>query len=142
MVSDVEEGAALDGGIARFLGAEGGEGPVRLSDIRSKAANELKRYGDDLMGHLDGLGVTVPPAIQLASTEGGLVAVLGDHPAKNTIETFVNNDTRLLKWFKEVEVLHEIMRRAELSGRSEEFARQHFNLGLTSIGSIAFFAEG
>ncbi len=142
MVSDVEEGTALDDGVARFLGLAGNDGQVRLSDIRSKAANELTRYGDDLMGHLSGLGVTVPPAIQLASNEGGQVNVLGDHPAKTQIESFINNDTRLLKWFKEIEVLHEILRRAELSGRSEEFTRQHFNLGLTSIGSIAFFAEG
>ncbi|UXY14173.1 hypothetical protein N8I74_12680 [Chitiniphilus purpureus] len=140
MVSDMEERAALDDGVARFLGVCAQDGELRLSDIRSKAASELKRYGDDLVTHLTQQGVTVPPAIQIAGTEDGRITVLGEHPAKEQIETLVNNDTRLLKWFKEIEVLFEILRRSELRGTEAQLEAQRFNLGLTSIGSVAFFS--
>lgn len=131
---------ALDVGIARFLGLTDTEEGIKLNDIRSKAAAELKRFGDDVGDHLARIGLTVPPAIQLRSDEGGKIVVLGDHFGKEKIESFINADTRLLKWFKEVEVLHEILRRAELRGTGQTTEGQHFNLGLTSLGSIGFFS--
>ena len=138
-VERLEEGDGLDDGIARFLGASDPEEGIKLTDVRQKAASELKRYGEDLMNLLAEQGVTVPPAFQLRSVEGGNVGVVGEHPQKAQIETMINGDTRLLKWFKEVEVLHEIMRRAELRGSEQSLAEQHFNLGLTSLGAIGFF---
>ncbi|WP_035055531.1 hypothetical protein [Andreprevotia chitinilytica] len=129
----------LDEGIARFLGASDPDEGIKLADVRQKAASELKRYGDDLLEHLGQLGVNVPPAIQLRSTEGGLVLVASESDAKDKIEAFINADTRLLKWFKEVEVLHDILRRTELRDSDEKLADQHFNLGLTSLGAIAFY---
>ncbi|TJZ76235.1 hypothetical protein [Chitiniphilus eburneus] len=140
MVGDVEESSALDDGVARFLGASGEDGEVRLSDIRAKAAIELKKYGEDLGALLVQQKITIPPAIQLTSADDGRVAVQGDHPAREQIEAFINGDTRLLKWFKEIEVLFEILRRTELRGAADPQPAQHFNLGLTSLGSIAFFA--
>ncbi|KAF0811679.1 hypothetical protein IGB42_03837 [Andreprevotia sp. IGB-42] len=138
-VDDLETGDSLDDGIARFLGVSDPDEGIKLGDIRQKAASELKRYGEDLQGQLSARGITVPPAFQLRSIEGGNVGVAGDHPEKAQIEGLINADTRLLKWFKEVEVLHEILRRTELSGSEENLADQHFNLGLTSLGAIGFF---
>ncbi len=130
----------LDSGVVRFLGLTGTDDGIKLNDIRSKAASELKRFGDDLGQHLKEIDISVPPAIQLRSTEEGGVAVFGDHFGKEKIESFINTDTRLMKCFKEVEVLHEILRRAELRGTGQTTEGQHFNLGLTSLGSIAFFS--
>ncbi|GAA5785161.1 hypothetical protein GCM10007860_15600 [Chitiniphilus shinanonensis] len=140
MVSEMGEGTALDDGIARFLGVSGDEGEIRLSDIRNKAAIELKKYGEDLGALLLQHEITVPPAIQLVGTDDGRIAVQGEHPAKERIEGVINGDTRLLKWFKEIEVLFEILRRTELRGAADPVPPQYFNLGLTSLGSIAFFS--
>jgi hypothetical protein len=138
-VDRLEGEDGLDDGIARFLGVSDPEEGIKLADVRSKAASELQRYGDDLSGLLAQQGITVPPAFQLRSVEGGNVAVAGDHPSKAAIEGMINADTRLLKWFKEVEVLHDILRRAELRGSEQTLDGQHFNLGLTSIGAIGFY---
>ncbi|XZG69330.1 hypothetical protein ACTSKR_11775 [Chitinibacteraceae bacterium HSL-7] len=134
--------AALDQGVARFLGVADGDGQMKLSDVRTRATGELSRYGDDLLNVLASHGLSVPPAIHLASTQEGGVAVLNDHPEKTRIEAVINADTRLLKWYKEVEVLFDIVRRAELRGSGQTLADQHFNLGLTSAGPIGFFAAG
>ena len=139
-VPDTAPSEALDEGVARFLGLGDTDAGIRLADIRAKAASELKRYGDDIGEHLAKAAIAIPPAIQIRSTETHGVEVVGDHPSKAKIEALVNGDTRLLKWFKEVEVLHEILRRAEFSEKALAANRHHFNLGLTSLGSIAFFS--
>lgn len=129
--------------VARLLGARdpSGEG-VALADVRAKAASELSRYGDKLLSDLNALGITVPPAIQLQSSDDEWVKVVGDHPAARQIADLINGDTCLLKWFKEVEVLHALVRRVEVRKSGQAMTAQHFNLGVTSIGCIVFFTEG
>ncbi len=140
-VSEVES-AALDEGIARFLGVDGStEGGVSLSDVRAKAASELTALGLLLQAALSQRGIRMPPAIQLHSPDEGHVRALGDHPATEEITELINNDTCLLKRFKEVEVLHVLLRRADLRASKQSMTCQHFNLGLTSLGCIAFFTE-
>lgn len=139
-VPETAPSEALDEGVARFLGLGDTDAGVRLADIRAKAAGELKRYGDDIGESLSRAAISIPPAIQIRSAETQGVEVVGDHPAKAKIEELINSDTRLLKWFKEIEVLHEILRRAELRDIEGIPPLQHFNLGLTSLGSIAFFS--
>ncbi|GAB7125796.1 hypothetical protein JCM19000A_03030 [Silvimonas sp. JCM 19000] len=131
---------ALDEGVARFLGLGDTDAGVRIADIRAKAASELKRYGDDVIATLAQAAITIPPAVQIRSGADNGIEVVGEHAAREQIETLINGDTRLLKWFKEIEVLHEILRRAELRNAEELPDNQHFNLGLTSLGAIAFFA--
>ncbi|QLI80418.1 hypothetical protein HZU75_02065 [Chitinibacter fontanus] len=128
--------------LARMVSDSGAQDGIELSDLKSSAANELSRFGDDLASHLAAHAqVHVPPAYQLRSTAQGQVAVIGDHPDKEKIETYLNNDTRLLKWFKELEVLFEIQRRLELDALGESMQGQVFNLGMTSLGCIAFFTN-
>lgn len=137
-----EESVALDEGIARFLGGgEASEGGISLGDVRAKAASELTAYGQILQAELGKRGIRIPPAIQLHSPDEGHVLALGDHPATTEISDLINNDMFLLKRFKEVEVLHVLLRRAELRMNKQPMTCQHFNLGVTSLGCIAFFTE-
>ncbi|AOX99336.1 hypothetical protein BJP62_02030 [Jeongeupia sp. USM3] len=108
--------------------------------MRDKAATELTRLGDEIGACLDRLAVRIPPAVQLYSSADGRIVVGSEHAAKDAIEASLNGDTRVLKMFKEVEVLYDILRKAELRGTGR-FESQHFNLGLTSLGCIAFFTE-
>lgn len=126
-----------------FWGAgEAGDEGIRLSDIRAKAAADLTDYGRVLMAELGKLGIRIPPAIQLHSPDEGHVLAMGDNAGINQITDLINNDTVLLKRFKEIEVLHVLIRRAELRMTGQPMTCQHFNLGLTSLGCIAFFTEG
>ncbi|GHD60961.1 hypothetical protein [Jeongeupia chitinilytica] len=130
----------IDEGIARFLGIDPNAETFRLTDVRNKATSELKNLGDEITAHLDAIGVRIPPAVQFVGGEAGHIVVASEHADKASIETRLNGDTRVLKMFKEVELLFEILRKAELRD-TERFKSQHFNLGLTSLGSIAFFTE-
>lgn len=141
--AEVVTSTALDEGIARFFGVSSAENDgISLADIRLKAASELSSYGACLMAEFAKIGVHIPPAVQLHCPEEGHVIVLGDNPAFQEITNLVNNDMFLLKRFKEVEVLHVLLRRAELRLAGHPMTCQHFNLGLTSLGCIAFFTEG
>lgn len=134
--------SGLDVGVARFLGiSETGDDGIRLADIRAKAASDLTDYGKVLMAALDKMGIRIPPAIQLHSPDEGHVVALGDNAGVAQVTDLINNDTVLLKRFKEIEVLHVLIRRAELRLAGQPMTSQHFNLGLTSLGCIAFFTE-
>jgi hypothetical protein len=128
--------------LARMISDSGEQDAMKLNDLKSSVGHELRRFGDDLSSHLSAHAqVKVPPAYQLRSAEQGKVMVVGDHPDKAAIENYLNNDTRLLKWFKELEVLFEIQRRLELDAAGESMDGQVFNLGMTSLGCIAFFTS-
>ncbi|MFC7419177.1 hypothetical protein ACFQNF_04740 [Iodobacter arcticus] len=125
--------------IASFLSDGSPEEGFSLTELNAKAASELKRFGVDLQSHLGLIGVTIPPALQLRGDNVGALHVIGEHALKAEIEAFLNDNTRLLKWYKEIEVMYEILRRTELApGQSLE--GQVFNLGLTSLGCVAFFS--
>ncbi|QLG87140.1 hypothetical protein HQ393_02130 [Chitinibacter bivalviorum] len=126
--------------LARMLSDQGDTPGLEINDFKSSTANELRRFGEDLSSHLAiHAQVHVPPAYQLRSAGEGKIAVIGHHPDQEAIENYINNDTRLLKWFKEIEVLFEIQRKLELNREEKSMEGQVFNLGMTSLGSIAFF---
>jgi hypothetical protein len=128
--------------LARMISDAGAQDGIELNDLKSSTAKELRRFGEDLASHLTiHAKVHVPPAYQLRSVSDGKVEVIGDHPNKVAIENYLNNDTRLLKWFKEIEVLFEIQHRLELTASGNQITGQVFNLGMTSLGSIAFFTS-
>ncbi|PHV03704.1 hypothetical protein CSQ88_00445 [Iodobacter sp. BJB302] len=137
-VSSDQQGSTLLE-IASLLSDGSPEEGFSLTELNAKAASELKRFGDDLQSHLALIGVTVPPALQLQGDNKGAVYVIGEHALKAEIENFLNNNTRLLKWYKEVEVMHEILRSTELD-HGQTLEGQVFNLGLTSLGCVAFFS--
>lgn len=133
----------LDEGIARLFGVKDPDaGGLSMTDIRAKAASMLSRYSASLLEEFDRQGIRIPPAVQLHCPDEGHVVALGDHPALKQITDLINNDASLFGRFKEVEVLHVMMRRAELRLAGQPMTCQHFNLGLTSLGCIAFFTEG
>jgi len=141
MMADAVLEMSMDEGILRLLGAQssGNEAQIALTDVRARAASELSRYGEKLVADLAMIGVTVPPAIQLQSTDETHVVVIGEHAKASAIADLINGDTCLLKWFKEVELLYTVIRRVETRMTGEDFAHQHFNLGVTSVGCIVFF---
>ncbi|AMC34131.1 hypothetical protein [Janthinobacterium sp. B9-8] len=125
--------------IASFLSDGSPEEGFSLTELNAKAASELKRFGVDLQSHLGLIGVTIPPALQLRGDNVGALHVIGEHALKAEIEAFLNDNTRLLKWYKEIEVMYEILRRTELAP-GQGLEGQVFNLGLTSLGCVAFFS--
>lgn len=132
----------LDEGIARLLGVSDASGNhIRMTDVRARAARELSAYGHSLQEEFAKLGIRIPPAIQLHSPDEGHVVALGDHPSVDQVTDLINNNLMLLKRFKEVEVLHVLVRRVELRSAGQPMTCQHFNIGVTSIGCIAFFTE-
>ncbi len=133
----------LDEGIARLFGVKDPDvGGLSMADIRAKAASMLSRYSTSLLETLGKQGIKIPPAVQLHCPDEGHVVALGDHPSIKQISDLINNDISLFGRFKEVEVLHVMMRRAELRLAGQPMTCQHFNLGLTSLGCIAYFTEG
>jgi hypothetical protein len=144
MVSDVtavemgvKGGTLLE--IASLLSDGSPEEGFSLLELKEKSASELTRFGLDLQTHFTLLGVTIPPALQLRGDNEGAMHVIGEHALKVEIEAFLNNNSRLLKWYKEIEVMHEILRSTELNG-AQSLEGQVFNVGLTSLGCIAFFS--
>ena len=130
--------ALLD--IAQLSSSPEADTGMQLSELTQNATSEVRRFGEDLASHLQAYtSVKVPPAFQLQSAAEGKIQVVGDHPHKLEIESYLNQNTRLLKWFKELEVLFEIQRKIELAESDENLDQQVFNFGLTSLGGIAFF---
>ena len=130
--------ALLD--VARLTSNPDESAGIQLSDLKNSATSEVRRFGEDLASHLLAhTQVKVPPAFQLQSASEGKIQVVGDHPNKAAIEAYLNENTRLLKWFKELEVLFEIQRKLELGPDNNDMDNQVFNFGLTSLGGIAFF---
>jgi hypothetical protein len=143
-VSDIAgQGVEVQGStlleIASFLSDGSPSEGFSLSELKTKAASELTRFGLDLQAQLNSISVTIPPALQLRGDNTGAMHVIGEHALKAEIESFLNANTRLLKWYKEIEVMHEILRSTELHG-AQSLEGQVFNLGLTSLGCVAFFS--
>ncbi|MBV8466621.1 MAG: hypothetical protein JO218_11825 [Burkholderiales bacterium] len=131
----------LDSGLARIFGIEPNKAGVHLDKIRAKAATNLAAYGRLLADLFARQSVPVPPPVHLQWwAEGSRICVVGGHPEKDRIEIILNGDGEIVEEFKELELLHEIVRSTETAGKPET-GGQHFNIGLTSSGPIAFFTE-
>ncbi|QDQ25112.1 hypothetical protein FNU76_01375 [Chitinimonas arctica] len=129
----------LDEGLARIFGISSDMAGVQLDAIRGKAAANLANYGKSLATLLEGQAVPVPPPVQLQWwSEGSRIQVVGSHPDRERIEILLNGDGELVEEFKELELLHEIVRNTELAGQGTTCG-QHFNIGLTSTGPLAFY---
>lgn len=132
----------LEEEVARLLGAGKLEGEgIPLSDLCASAASELGAYGRDLAGVFVAARIRIPPAIHLQVAEQGHVLALGNHPQRSRVAELINLDDSLLLRFREIELLHILIRRTELARNGQSMSCQHFNIGLTSLGCIAFFTE-
>lgn len=146
---------ALIDGVVRLLG-DARKGRLHLQDVKSKAAMALAKYGRFVSELLRDSGVHVPPAVNLQTGSDGHIHVIGDHPDRERIEQLFSAHPQLQKGFKEVEVVHEIIRTEE---EAVEFRKAHqsdpkqadklkaandlapiFNLGITSGGPVIFFS--
>ncbi|MBL8508755.1 hypothetical protein [Chitinimonas sp. JJ19] len=131
----------LDEGLARIFGIATDQAGVQLEAIRSKAAANLAAYGKLIAEMFDKQSVPVPPPVHLQWWhEGSRIQVVGSHPDRERIEVLLNGDGEMVEEFKELELLHEIVRNTELAGEGTTQG-QHFNIGITSTGPLAFYTE-
>lgn len=136
-----QDEAGLDVGIARIFGIDTADGNVQLDDMRLKAAGSLANYGRYVAELFTKQGISLPPPVHLQWwAEGSRILVAGGHPDADRIEVLLNGEGELVGKFKELEVLHEIVRSIELAGQGSTDG-QHFNVGITSTGPVAFFSE-
>ncbi|MBV1776308.1 hypothetical protein KSF73_11355 [Burkholderiaceae bacterium DAT-1] len=137
-----QERSVLDAGVARIFGIKPDETHVHLDAVRLRAARNLAAYGKKLQAVFGKQAIAVPPPVQLRWwTDGGRIAVVGAHPAKEKIEAILNAEGELVEEFKEIELLHEIVHNIENS-EGEPLDGRVFNVGLTSCGAIAFYTRG
>lgn len=134
------EGNAVVSALARLFGAANGGEALPLSGIRERASKELSQFARIVREELDTHGISIPPAISLVSYPDCVLAVEGDHPQREAIQAWLTDNHRITKYFKEVEVLFEVVRAAENAG--EVFPEDScFHVGLTSAGPVAYFDD-
>ncbi|MFC4158660.1 hypothetical protein [Chitinimonas lacunae] len=131
----------LDQGLAKIFGIKPDQAGVNLEAIRLRAATALDKYGRTVAELFARQSVPVPPPVHLQWwAEGSRVQVVNAHPDRERIEVILNGHGDVVEDFKELELLHEILRNTELAGAGTT-ADQHFSVGITSSGPIAFFSE-
>lgn len=131
----------LDQGLAKIFGIKPDQAGVNLDSIRQRAAISLDKYGRLIAEAFSRQSVPVPPPVHLQWwAEGSRIQVVNAHPDRELIEIILNGNGELVEEFKELELLHEIVRNTELAGAGTT-ANQHFSIGITSSGPIAFFSE-
>lgn len=134
------EGNAVVSALTRLFGAANGGEALPLSGIRERASKELSQLARLVKDELGARGITIPPAISLVSCADCYLVVEGDHPQREAIQALLADDQRIAKYFKEVEVLFEVVRAAENAG--EVFPEDScFHVGLTSAGAVAYFDD-
>ncbi len=134
------EGYAVTSALARLFGAPNGGEALPLSGIRERAMRELSQFSALVREELDGLKISIPPAISLVSCSDCQLTLGSDHPQRERILAWLDGNDRVAKYFKEVEVLFEVVRATENLGVT--FAEDScFHIGLTSAGPIAYFQD-
>ncbi|MBV8635139.1 MAG: hypothetical protein JO002_11650 [Burkholderiaceae bacterium] len=140
-MADGNDQNRLDNGLVRLFGVGPGQAGVHLDAIRAKAAGNLAAYGKVLSELFTRQATPIAPPVHLQWwSEGSRIRVVGDHKDRERLEVILNGDGEIVEEFKELELLHEIVRSAEAMGQTNA-GGQHFNIGITSIGPIAFFSE-
>lgn len=154
-LNELNDESTLDA-VVRLIGNPS-NGELYLSDVRSKAAMALERYGRYIAGVFREQSITIPPAVNLQTDANGQVTVVGEHPERHLVEQLFAATPKLIKGFKELEVLHEIIRSQEEAMLFQQLLQRNpaaaekrraakalqpvFNLGITSGGPLAFFSQ-
>ncbi len=115
-------------------------GGYRLSHLRQHAAESLTTFAELAYQSLNNMGVQLPPAVDVFAGEDSLLEIDLRHPDAPLAEAALCNDIELARRFKEVEVLHELLRAIDGAGDSSPAMHAVFHVGLTSMGPVAFFA--
>lgn len=134
------EGNAVVSALARLFGAANGGEALPLSGIRERASKELSQFSRMAREELTAQGISIPPAINLISCSGCQLSLESTHPQADAICRWLDGNDRIAKYFKEVEVLFELVRAAENAG--DTFTEEScFHIGLTSAGPVAYFDD-
>jgi hypothetical protein len=132
------EGTAVSSALARLFGSANGGEALPLSGIRERASKELSQFASLVRSELAPLGIAIPPAICFVSCNHCALTLENEHPQRDTILGWLAGNDRVAKYFKEVEVLFELVRAAENAG--DVFPEDSsFHIGLTSAGPVAYF---
>lgn len=132
------EGTAVSSALARLFGSANGGEALPLSGIRERASKELSQFAGLVRSELAPLGIAIPPAISFVSCNHCALTLENEHPQRDAILGWLEGNDRVAKYFKEVEVLFELVRAAENAG--EIFPEDScFHIGLTSAGPVAYF---
>ncbi|WP_293763005.1 hypothetical protein [uncultured Aquitalea sp.] len=134
------QSTVVNPGITRLFGAPGDDGSISLVAIRERANKQLGRFADLAQEQLATLGISMPPAISLVSCPGCSLTLGNKHPQAEEILAWLDGNSNVSSLFKEVEVLFELVRAAEVAGDTVPDT-SCFHIGLTSAGPIAFFEE-
>lgn len=132
------EGTAVSSALARLFGSANGGEALPLSGIRERASKELSQFASLVRSELAPLGIAIPPAISFVSCNHCALTLENEHPQREAILGWLEGNDRIAKYFKEVEVLFELVRAAENAG--DVFPEDScFHVGLTSAGPVACF---
>lgn len=134
------EGNAMTSALARLFGEANGGEALPLAGIRERAMRELGQFSRLTREELTALGISIPPAISLVSCPNCAIALQSEHPQAQQIEAWLKDNDRIAKYFKEVEILFEVVRATENLGST--FGDEScFHIGLTSAGPLAYFQD-
>jgi hypothetical protein len=132
------EGTAVSSALARLFGSANGGEALPLSGIRERASKELSQFASLVRSELAPLGIAMPPAVCFVSCNHCALTLENEHPQRDAILGWLEGNDRIAKYFKEVEVLFELVRAAENAG--DVFPEDScFHIGLTSGGPVAYF---
>jgi hypothetical protein len=132
--------AGQDSGLHNIFGPAADTGAIPLTVIRRRAKRQLSRFDKFAREQLAEIGIAIPPAISLISCPECDLTIDNRHPQLDTLLRWIEGNTLLAKNFKEVEVLFEMVRAAELPGQTFPLS-SCFHIGLTSAGPVAYFEE-
>lgn len=134
------ESNAVTSALARLFGSANGGEALPLSGIRERAMLELSQFSRLVREELTSLEVSIPPAVSFVSCANCQLTVGGDHPERARILAWLAGNDRIAKYFKEVEVLFEVVRATENPGTT--FGEEScFYIGITSAGPVAYFQD-
>jgi hypothetical protein len=132
--------AGRDTGLQHIFGHAAESESIPLTVIRRRAKRQLSRFDKLAREQLASLDVGIPPAIGLINCPECALTVDNRHPQLDILLKWIDGNTLLEKRFKEVEVLFEMVRAAEMPGRTFP-ATSCFHIGLTSAGPVAYFED-
>ena len=134
------EGNAVTSALSRLFGSANGGEALPLSGIRERAMRELSQFSGIVREELASQNISIPPAISFVSCPNCELALDSDHPQQTLINSWLTDNHRVAKYFKEVEVLFEVVRATENLG--VVFGDDScFHIGITSAGPIAYFQD-
>lgn len=131
---------AANAGFDRIFDFSSKSGTISLNSIRQRAKRQLSGFYTYALKELRQQHIDIPPALGLTCGPTRQLMLDGEHPQAEQIQQWLDNNITLLKNFKEVEVLFEMVRATEQPGQLFP-ATSCFHIGLTSAGPLVYFQD-